>query len=58
MLTIAVACHLYLHDNDAPGAVSAGKERPESTKNGSNSWWFRAIAAAATASIALMATLA
>ena len=58
LLTIAVAGHLYLLDNDAPEAVSAGKERPETTKNGSNHWWFWGIAAAAAAGIALMATLA
>ena len=58
MRTIAITGHLYLHDNDAPGAVSAGKERPETTKNGSNHWWFRGIAAAAASGIALMATLA
>ena len=58
MLTIAIAGHLYLHDNDASGAVSGGKERPETAENGSNHWWFWGIAAAAAAGIALMATVA
>ena len=57
MLTIAIAGHLYLHDNDASRAVSAGKERAETTGKGGSHWWFWGIAAAA-AGIALMATVA
>ena len=57
LLTVAVAGHLYLHDNDAPGAVPAGRARLETTKSGSSHWWLWGIAAAA-AGIVLMAALA
>lgn len=57
LLTVAVAGHLYRVDNDVPGAVPAGKERPAATRHGGNRWWPWAIAAAA-AGVALMATLA
>ena len=58
MLTIAVAGHLYLHDNDAAGAVSGGNERPETAENGGNHRWFWGMAAAVAAGIVLMAIAA
>ena len=58
LLTAAVAGHLYLLDNDAPGAVPAGKERPEAMKSGSVHWWLWGMVAAVAAGFVLMATLA
>ena len=58
MLSIAIAGDLYLHDNEAAGAVSGENERPETAENGSNHWWFWGMAAAVAAGIALMAIVA